>query len=130
MTRRKLLQTVMLAVAVALATALLGWWAVPLLGLVWGVAADPADHPALEYSLASGLGWVSLLIWTASQGPIGAVAERTAGVMGVRSQLLYAITFLFPVALGWSAAVAGEMLRHLFFSSPSSESPSSSSDLQ
>ena len=108
MSRRNLLQIVLLSIAVALATAIVGWYAVPVLGCLWGVISGRQERPALSYSLAAGLGWAILLVWAASQGPMSVLADRAAGVFGVRAEVLYAVTILFPVPVGWGAAVVGE----------------------
>ena len=102
---RTALQIVLLSVAFALATALFGWWAVPALGGVWGVVARDEERPALRVCFAAGLGWVLLLAWTATQGPIFELARRAAGVMGTPSVALFALTVMFPMVLAWGAAV-------------------------
>jgi hypothetical protein len=109
-TRRVLLQTVLLAVAMALGTAELGWWIVPLLGAAWGLIAAGDGRPPLAAALAAGLGWVVLLVLTASEGPIGVLADRASGVMGVGREVVYLLTLLFPMAVAWGAAVLGEAL--------------------
>lgn len=108
MTHRGLLQIVILSIAVPLATAVIGWYAVPVLGCLWGAISRGSNRPALSYSIAAGLGWAVLLVWTASQGPMSVLAGRAAGVFGVRAEVLYAVTILFPVPLAWGSAVVGE----------------------
>lgn len=108
MTRRNLLQTVLLAVAMALATARLGWWTVPVVAAAWGLTAGARDRPALVATFAAGLGWMVLLIWTAAAGPVGVLAHKAAASFGVHPLVLYALTVLFPMALAWGAAVVGE----------------------
>jgi len=110
MTRRNVLQAVLLGAGVALATAVLGWYVVPALGCFWGLMACEADRPALSYGLAAGLGWVVLLVWTASHGPMGVLAALAAGVFGITSAVLYAVTVLFAVAVAWSSAAVGEFV--------------------
>jgi len=112
MTRLTLLQIVLLSVAVALATTVVGWWAVPLMAAIWGLVSRADERPALTASLAAGLGWGLLLIWTAGAGPIRVLASRAAGVMGISVLTLVALTVLFPMALAWSAALLGEVTRN------------------
>jgi hypothetical protein len=109
MTRRNLLQLIMLSIAIALATSVLAWWTVPVIAGAWGVLADDEDRPALVVSLAAGLSWILLLVWTAANGPITALAARAAGTFEVPSTVLYGITMLFPMAIAWGAAVVGEV---------------------
>lgn len=110
MTRWHLLQIVLLSIAVALATAAFGWYSVPILGLLWGVISREQDRAALAYSLAGGLGWAVLLVWTAAKGSLPVLADRTAGVLGVGGPVLYAVTILFAVAVAWGSAAVGEPL--------------------
>jgi hypothetical protein len=112
MTRLTLLQIVLLSVAIALATTVVGWWAVPLMAVIWALVSKADERPALVASLAAGLGWVLLLIWTAGEGPIKVLASRAAGVMGVSVFTLVFLTVLFPMALAWSAALLGKFTRN------------------
>ncbi len=110
--RRPTLQVAILSVAFALATVVLGWWAVPVLAGVWGVVARVDERPAVVAALGAGLGWILLLVWTAAQGPAGELAQRAAGVMGIPSALLFLITVLFPMMIAWGAAVLGETITY------------------
>ena len=103
--RRAMLQILLLSIAFALATVIMGWWAVPVLAALWGLVTRSEPHPELVAAAASGLGWALLLAWTATQGPVGALASRAAGVMGISSLALMVMAITFSVALAWSAAV-------------------------
>ena len=111
MNRWVLLQLGMLSLAFSLATALFGWWGVPLLAFVWGMYDIAEDRPALIASFAAGLGWAILLVWTATQGPVLLLSERASGVLGVPSVTFMALTLMFPMALGWGAGVLGGTAR-------------------
>jgi hypothetical protein len=102
---RAFLRVVLLALAVALATATFGWWAVPLLGAVWGGVASPGTRPASTAGAAACLGWVLLLGVTAIQGPVWVVAQRVGGVMALPGWLFAVLTVAFAALLGGSAAV-------------------------
>lgn len=106
-----LIQTGLLSVAFALATALIGWWAVPILGCFWGLYESSDRRPAIVVSVAAGLGWAILLLWTAAMGPLLSLVQRVAGVMGVPSISLIGLTVMFPMALAWGASVLGETVR-------------------
>ncbi len=107
MMRRTLLQILLLSVAFALATGIMGWWTVPALAALWGLLTPNEKHPELAAAAAAGLGWSLLLVWTATQGPIGELASRAAGVMGISSLALVGMAIAFSMALAWSAAVVG-----------------------
>ncbi len=116
MMRRTISQVGLLGVAFAVATALFGWWAVPLLGCLWGVYEEARNKPALVAALAGGLGWLILLIWNAVAGPMLLLSARAAGVLGVPSATLVALTLLYPMALAWGAGIVGETARLVFAS--------------
>ncbi len=107
MARRTLAQVGLLAIAFALLTYAFGWLAVPVLGLVWGFLAHAWERPAFNASIAAGLGWAFLLIWTATQGPAMELARRAGGVMGLPSAGLVLLTVSYPMLLAWGAAVLG-----------------------
>jgi len=113
MSRRFVLQVVLLGIAFALATAVLGWVTVPVLALLWGVVARESERPAAAASLAAALGWALLLVWIAAHGPVAAVARRTAGAMGMPPLAFYALSILFPLVVAWAAATLGQVARSL-----------------
>jgi len=114
MNRWMLLQLAMLSLAFSLATALVGWWVVPLLACFWGVYDHAENRPALVASFAAGLGWALLLVWTATQGPLLLLSQRASGVMGVPSPTLIALTLMFPMALAWGGGVLGGTARYFW----------------
>jgi hypothetical protein len=97
----------MLGVAFALATFIMGWWTVPALAALWGLMTREKNHAELVAAAAAGLGWSLLLIWTTTQGPVGELASRAAGVMGISSLALVGMAIVFSMVLAWSAAVVG-----------------------
>jgi hypothetical protein len=101
---RALLRITLLGGAFALATAVFGWWMVPLLGAVWGGVAVPGTRPASTAGGAAALGWVLLIVVTATQGPTWVVAQRVGGVMALPGWLLVVVTVAFAALLGGSAA--------------------------
>ena len=101
----------LLAPAFALATWVIGWWAVPLLGVVWGGVATRRERPVLTAAAAGALGWMALLVWGATQGPVGLVAQRVGPVLRVSGWLFVVLTLLYPTILAASAAWTGAALR-------------------
>ena len=94
----------MLALAFALATIVAGWWGVLVLGAVWGVVARASSHPGWVAAAAAGSAWLALLLWTATQGPVGLLAAKVGGVMGVSGWALIGLTVLYPTMLAGSVA--------------------------
>lgn len=94
------------AAAFAAGTVAGGWWAVPVIGLVWGFFAH-ARRPGLRAAAAAGLAWAVLLAWTATQGPVGQVARRIGGVFLLPGPALMALAVVFAMALAGTAAVVG-----------------------
>jgi hypothetical protein len=103
---RASLRVGLLAPAFALATAAFGWWTVPLLGAVWGGVAAATSRPGVTAGTAAGLGWLFLLAWTATQGPVWVVAQRAGGVLALPGWLFVGVTVAFSALLGGSAAAA------------------------
>ena len=93
----------LLVAAFGLATALLGWWTVPVLGALWGLAAT-GGRLWLGAALAAAAAWAVLLTLTALAGPVGELAVKLGGVMGVPGVFLVLLTLLFPALLAGSAA--------------------------
>lgn len=108
MRTKMLLHMSALSVVFAIGTAFLGWWVVPAAACVWGFYDNSEHRPALEASLSAGLGWLILLVWTGTKGPVLELSDRVSGVMGVPSAALIGLTLVFPMALAWGAAVLGE----------------------
>ncbi len=102
--KRAALQTIMLSIAFALATAVLGWGVIPALAAIWGFTAREEEHPAMVAAAGAGLGWLLLLVWVATQGPMGEVARRAGGVMSVPGAVMVILTLLYPMVVAWAAA--------------------------
>jgi hypothetical protein len=102
---RASLRVGLLAPAFALATAVFGWWTVPLLGAVWGGVAAATSRPAVTAGTAAGLGWLLLLAYTALQGPVWVLAQKVGGVLALPGWLFAVLTVAFGALLGGSAAV-------------------------
>jgi hypothetical protein len=109
---RAVLRLLLLALAFALATYVAGWWALLLLGSVWGALNPGFWRIGIRTGLAAAAGWALLLVWTATQGPLAEVASKAGGVMGVAPVALYAATLLFAgLVAGSSAGLVASFLR-------------------
>lgn len=85
--------------AMIVATWVLGWWAVPVVGALWGLKGNP-----VEPTLAAVMAWGALLGWTATTGPLLPFAARLGGVVGLPGWAMLVITVAFAALLAWSAA--------------------------
>lgn len=103
MTMRGFVRGILLAEAFAVATYALGWWTVPVIAAVWALISRDRRAPSLTALCAAG-GWATLLLLDAAKGPVGNMASRLGGVMGIPPAMLYAVTLLFPALLAWTAA--------------------------
>lgn len=97
----------LLALAFALGTVVLGWWAVPVIGLAWGVIDRSRPAAAWIAALAAGLGWDGLLSWAGVEGPIGRLAAQVGSIMGIPGWGLVVATLLLPMLLAGTAAMVG-----------------------
>jgi len=82
-----------------------------MVGLLWGLLLGPKLHAGWKAAAAAAAGWALLLVWTGSQGPLGSLVDRLAGVFMVPGWALLLITCLFPALLAGSAATLASDLR-------------------
>jgi hypothetical protein len=95
-----------LALAVAMGTALAGWWAVPVVVTLWLWLSPDEGSPVRRAMIGAALGWALLLGWAALHGPIGPLARRAGGLLRLPGWGLVLVTLLFPAALaGLVAAI-------------------------
>jgi hypothetical protein len=99
-----------LTAVMVLGTGVLGWWAVPVLGLVYG-AWRGAGRAAAVAGLSALLGWSALLAWNWFEGPVAELAASLGTVIGLPARALLLATVLFPAVLAWTAAVVGAAIR-------------------
>jgi hypothetical protein len=97
----------LLAIAIAIGTWVLGWWAVPLLGAVWGVLQRGRPRFVTAFAAAA-IAWASLLAFDALQGAMGRLAGVLGGVFMLPGAALLVVTVLYAALLaGCAAQVAG-----------------------
>ncbi|MBI2795557.1 MAG: hypothetical protein HYX65_02500 [Gemmatimonadetes bacterium] len=108
---KALLGILMLSAAFAVGTYTVGWWAVPVLGAAWGLAATPDRRPARVAGLSAALGWCALFALTASYGSAMEVATAVGTIMKAGTAGFLALMLLFPLALAASAAGVTSALR-------------------
>jgi hypothetical protein len=95
----------LLVAAFALAS-WIGWWAVPLVALLWGALRPGFPRPILAAALAALLGWAFwlLLDFVGDPAALTRIATRVAAVLQLPAVLLLLLTLLWPALLAWSAA--------------------------
>ena len=108
---RSAVKFLLLAEGFAVATYALGWWTVPLVGLACGLFMNRDGSPIRYATVCAAAGWLSLLLLDAARGPVGEVAARLGGVMGLPPTALVVCTLLFPALLAWSASSIGVAAR-------------------
>jgi hypothetical protein len=104
----------MLAVLIAAGTMNLGWWCVPVLGVLYGAARGTGEDLALEAGVGAALGWAGVLGWSAPPGPLWQLAVRAGGVFGLPGWAFIATTLLFAGLLAATAAHLGSGARRGF----------------
>lgn len=100
----------LLTSAMALGTALLGWWAVPVLGLAYGLWRGTGSA-AVEAGGSALMGWSALMAWNWVEGPMVELTSSLGAVMGVPGWALLLTTALFPAVLAGTAATLGSAMR-------------------
>ena len=97
-----------LVIALGAATVGLGWWAVPIVGALWGVVAARETWPVTTVAVAAGLSWVLLLGWAAFHGPVFRLANTLGATVSLPGWGVLLLAIVFPmVRAGSAAGVAG-----------------------
>lgn len=101
------------AIAVALLTWLLGWWAVVPAAIAAGLLPARMRLGGAAMALASALAWGLLLAWQASHAQFGALLDRVQSVLRLPAPALLVVALLFPALLGWAGATLGNLVSPL-----------------
>jgi hypothetical protein len=96
---RPVARLALITIAIAAGTWLIGWYAVPVFGLLAGIARVRPGAVAL----GAAAGWLLLLMIDVLAG-MAPLASLLAGIMGLPAPALFAVTLIFPALLAWSAA--------------------------
>jgi hypothetical protein len=100
---RQLAIVAVLALAIAVGTWWLGWWAVPIMGAAWGVARY-GRHPAWTAAVAAALAWMLLLGIAALHGHVGGLSRIVGDAMGLPGWGPILAALVLPAALAGTAA--------------------------
>jgi hypothetical protein len=98
------------ALAMAVLTWMVGWWAVPLVAVAAGAVLWRRRGIAWLIALASAGAWGAIVLVDAARGRLPVLAATLGGLLKVPGALLLAVTLLFAALLAWSAAVIGAEL--------------------
>lgn len=99
------------AVLFALGTAVLGWWAVPIVAAVWGLA-NPRPGVWWRAFVAGAASWALLLVGVVDQGPARELADNLGEIFGTSGVVMFVATLILPgVAAATAAELAASMRR-------------------
>jgi len=108
----RLVMTLVLAVVIGLLTLLYGWWTVPIVAFVWGLAAGRRwPRAAALAALAAVLAWAALLGMDALGGRLGGLGTLFGSIAKQPRAVFFVLSLVFPALLAWAAAALGADLR-------------------
>lgn len=100
----------LLSVVFAAGTWLAGWWAVPVVGALWGGVQDRSIRRGPLAGVAAATGWGLLLVVQSLRGPVLELADVVGPILGLTGAQLLVVTLVFGALLASSAAgTAGGM---------------------
>jgi hypothetical protein len=109
---KRVLLVLVLAADFALFTWLVGWWTVPVMGLLHGLVLRRELTPGRASALAAAMAWGALLLaYGVSGHRLAPLADRLAALLQLPAAGLFAVTLLLPAILGGTAAALGGALR-------------------
>lgn len=88
-----------------------GWWALPVVGVVLGLVSARERHVGVRVGAAALIAWLALLAWTAQSGDMPRFYGQLARSMTLPTNVVAGVTVLLPALLGGLAARFGAGLR-------------------
>jgi hypothetical protein len=107
---RDTLNLLLLTAALALATVVAGWWAVPVVAGVWTFVA-PRRGAVLYAAAAGAFAWGALLVWYGRSAPVGGVDALLTQLLSVPANSFTALTLVYAALLAGSAALVAQSFR-------------------
>ena len=101
----------LIALMLAAATILAGWWAVPIVACLGGLLLAPRAWDGARAALAAVIAWAAILAWTAATSPLAKLLHQLSSLMHLPGWALIAVTLVFPMGLAWSAWTLGRDVR-------------------
>jgi hypothetical protein len=100
--------TIVLAAVLAAGTMLYGWWTVPVLAFLWGLASlGRVRRAAGLAALAAVLAWGALLALDGMSGHLVGLGALFGRVARQPPAVFFVLSLVFPALLAWSAAALG-----------------------
>ena len=95
------------AAVLVVSTWVAGWWGVPLVAVVVGVALSARRGISGLTALAAVIAWSVLILLDGASGRFGALARVVGGALTLPAPALLIVTLLFAALLAWSGAAVG-----------------------
>ena len=95
------------------AASVLGWWAIPATGALWGILRPVARRPALFSGAAAALAWTGWLLVDvlSPRGDFSGLVTRLAEIFSLPAPVLLTVTVIFAALMaGCAAYVAGAIV--------------------
>ena len=89
----------------------MGWWALPVVGLVLGLVGARRNRVVLMVGAAALTAWALLFAWTATQGDLSHFMTALAEAMKQKPNVLLSLVAAVPALLATPAARLGAALR-------------------
>jgi len=105
------MRSALIALVLAAATILAGWWAVPIVVCFCVMLLAPRAWDGFRAALAAVAAWGAILGWTAATSPLTKLLHQLSSLMHLPSWALIAVTLVFPMGLAWSAWTLGREVR-------------------
>lgn len=96
-----MIEILILAGVFAASTWLWGWWSLILGAAVWSLWRR---QPPWRAGVAAAIAWAGLLAFTIPWAPLGRLAARLGGTLGVPGWAALLLPPMFAFLLGWSGA--------------------------
>jgi hypothetical protein len=100
---RDVLRIMLLAAAFAIGTWIAGWWAVPLLGAIWGVLRRGMPRFGSAFAAAA-IAWALLLAYDGVRGPMDRLSTVMGGLFSMPGAVVLLVTVVFAALLAGCAA--------------------------
>ena len=108
----RVIRLIILTVAFVLITIAVGWWAVALVGVLWGwLAGSGIRYPRVLGAAAAGLAWLAILTSGALSEEGRALLTTVSGLFSVPGALVVIATVGIGALLGFLGSWVGSWLR-------------------
>ncbi|MEZ4588407.1 MAG: hypothetical protein R2909_18670 [Gemmatimonadales bacterium] len=117
-----------LTIGFAIATAVLGWWSVPIVAMLGTFAMPPSLRPLLVVPASAGVAWLLLLWRSAEAKGFAALVDRLELLLSARAAVLYLATIAFAMLTAFGAALLASAFRPMAGSGRSRRAGGSAAD--